>query len=167
MLSRSTSASIATVYVDRFASTSRGFDGRSTEKVHYDALYDYLYEHEYEAWFCNLAQQKYKIRDLKEFFLKLHTGESIVSATKDWSWEQRQKLGQRLLRDLAEGQMIWYESLRSNDWMWNNLYREKANELQRRLELDGYLFGDGLLLQQQADVINIEEEKSILGKTVD
>lgn len=161
MLSRSASASIATAYVDRFSSTSRGSYGGTTEKVDYNALYDYLYENEYEAWFCNLAQEKYKVRDLKEFFLKLHTGESIASALKEWSWEQRQKLGQRLLRDLAEGQMIWYESFRSTKWIWET-YRVKANELQRRLELDGYLFKDGRLLQQQTDVLNVEEEKNIL-----
>lgn len=84
-----------------------------------------------------------------------------MPATKEWSWEQRQKLGQRLLRDLAEGQMAWYEGFRSTDWMWK-IYSAKAAELQRRLELDGYLYRDGKLLQQQADVLNVEEEKSIL-----
>lgn len=161
MISRSASASIASAYVDRFSSTSRSSHGSTTEKVRYNDLYDYLYENDYEAWFCNLAQKIFKIRDLKEFFLKLHTGESVSTATKDWSWDQRQKLGQRLLRDLAEGQMLWYESVRSVDWMWKT-YSGKASELQRRLELDGYLFKDGKLLQQQMDVLNVEEEKSVL-----
>ena len=34
--------------------------------------------------------------------MKLHTGESLVKKTPDWTWQQREKLGQRYLRDLAE-----------------------------------------------------------------
>lgn len=135
--------------------------GQIKETVRYNDLYDFLYEREYEAWFCNLAKKNIRIRELKEFFMRLHTGESLVSATKDWSWEQRKKLGQRLLRDLAESQMGYYVTLRLQEWLWE-MYSGTANELQRRLELDGYLFREGKLLFQQADVLDVDQEKSVL-----
>jgi hypothetical protein len=161
MISRQTSVAISDSYVDRFSSASTNSFGSTREKVHYDRLYDFLYESEYEAWFCNLAQKHYRIRDLKEFFLKIHTGESMSSATKDWSWNDRQKLGQRLLRDLAEDMLIWYETFRSTEWLWKQ-YAPKAGELTRRLELDGYIFREGKLLPPQSDVLDVEQERSIL-----
>ena len=161
MISRQAAVAIANAYVDRFSSTSKSSYSGTTEKVHYNSLYDFLFENDYEAWFCNLAQKNYKIRDLKEFFLRLHTGESISSSTKDWSWENRQKLGQRLLRDLAEDKLVWYESTRGTDWIWK-MYSAKADELRRRLELDGYLFRDGKLLLQDADVLDVDHERSTL-----
>jgi hypothetical protein len=162
MISRQASVAIANTYIQRFSSSSRNSYGSSIEKVHYNSLYDFLFENEYEAWFCNLSQKLYKIRQLKEFFLKLHTGESLTSATKDWTWENRQKLGQRLLRNLAEDQLQWYETIRENQWLWNHLYASTADELVRRLELDGYIFQDGVLLFQQSDVLDVEQERSIL-----
>ena len=162
MISRQASVAIANTYIQRFSSSSRNYYGSSIEKVHYNNLYDFLFENEYETWFCNLAQKLYKIRQLKEFFLKLHTGESLTSATKDWTWENRQKLGQRLLRSLAEDQLQWYETIRENQWLWNHLYASTADELVRRLELDGYIFQGGRLLFQQSDVLDVEQERSIL-----
>jgi hypothetical protein len=161
MISRQASVAIANSYVNRFSSVTRNTYGGSSETVYYNQLYDFLYENDYEAWFCNLAKRHYKLRDLKEFFLQIHTGESISSATKDWTWLNRQKLGQRLLRDLAEDILIWYESVRSNEWVYKR-YTANADELTRRLELDGFIFRERKLLLQQSDVLDVEQERSIL-----
>ena len=161
MISRLASIAIADSYVNRFSTP--GYGVRTTsDKVHDDELYDFLYENEYEAWFCNLANNLFTIRGLKAFFLQIHTGESISTATKDWSWVDRQKLGQRLLYNLAEDMLIWYETIRPNDhWEWED-HAEEAEELTRRLELDGYIFREGKLLIQQSDVLDVEQERSIL-----
>lgn len=67
-------------------------------------LYDFLFEREYQAWFCNLARAVgTSSRGVKEFVMQVHTGETLASATKSWSWEQREALGQRYLADLARG----------------------------------------------------------------
>ncbi len=161
MISRLASVAIAHSYINRFSSVSH-YRGRTTsEEVHDDELYDFLYESEYEAWFCNLAKNLDTIRSMKEFFLQIHTGESISTATNDWSWVNRQKLGQRLLCDLAEDMLIWYETIRPNDWEWKQ-QAEDAEELTRRLELDGYIFREGKLLLQQSDVLDVDQERSIL-----
>ena len=161
MISRQATVAISNSYVDRFSSAFTNSFGDTREEVHCNRLYDFLYESEYEAWFCNLAQKHYRVRDLKDFFLKIHTGESISSATQGWLWNDRQKLGQRLLRDLAEDMLIWYETVRSTEWLWKQ-YAQKAGELTRRLELDGYIFREGKLLLQQSDVLDVEKERCIL-----
>jgi uncharacterized protein (DUF3820 family) len=157
MISRSTSLAIATVYTHRFTS-ELWQQGTRMEKVHRDSIYDFLYENDYEAWFCNHAKKPFKIIELKVWFMKIHTGESFVSFTKDWSWEQREKLGQRYLIDLARDYLRWFHTAKGEK------YNEDAMLLLRRLELDGYLYREGELLQPQQDVLNVEQEKGILQK---
>lgn len=161
MISRATSLAIANVYTERFTHVSSTSHGGRTEKVYRDSVYDFLYENEYEAWFCNLARAPIYIRNFKDFWLKIHTGESITEATKNWSWQQREKLGQRLLRELARDHLRWFKQQGANAyWMKNEA--KPSEELIRRLELDGYLYQEGELLQPQSDILNVEEEKGIL-----
>src|SRR5829696_8135808 len=115
MISRRCATAIANMYEERFSYTtsSRGNtygSTRTTYHYHVDTnkLYDFLYDRAYEAWFCNKAQNirdiNYSVRNraVKEYVMKLHTGETLASATPDMSWEQREKLGQRYLQDLAQ-----------------------------------------------------------------
>jgi hypothetical protein len=161
MISRATSLVIANAYTERFTHVSRARDGYRTEKVYRDSVYDFLYENEYEAWFCNLARASIYIRDFKDFWLKIHTGESISEAIKNWSRQQREKLGQRLLRELARDHLRWFKQQDASAfWMKNNV--KVSEDLIRRLELDGYLYREGEFLQPQSDILNVEEEKGIL-----
>ncbi len=161
MISRQSSLAIAEAYTQRFTHRSFSRHGGSTEKVYSHNIYDFLYENEYEAWFCNLARAPNYIRTFKDFWLKIHTGESLTPATKEWSWEQRRKLGQRILKDISRDYLRWYETVK-NDPFYGKSYQPSADKLRRRLELDGYVFRDGELLQQQSDVLNVEEETGIL-----
>lgn len=163
MISRSTSVAIASAYTDRFSHTSRNSRGGTTEEVYRDQVYDFFYEQEYEAWFCNLARAPLRVRSLKDWFLKIHTGESFVEATKNWPWDRREKLGQQYLCDLARDHLRWYDSVKFDSFMKEH-YSKPATLLMRRLELDGYMYKDGELLQQQEDILNVEQEKSILEK---
>ena len=161
MISRATSLAIANVYTERFTHVSSASHGGRTENVYRDSVYDFLYENEYEAWFCNLARAPIYIRNFKDFWLKIHTGESISEATKNWSWQQREKLGQRLLRELARDHLRWFKQQDASAfWMKKDV--KSSEELIRRLELDGYLYREGELLQPQSDILNVEEEKGIL-----
>ncbi|WP_148714332.1 hypothetical protein [Chitinolyticbacter meiyuanensis] len=160
MISRPTSLAIAKAYTARFSLVSRSH-GRSTEKVYRDKIYDFFYANEYEAWFCNLSKSHVSVRGLKEWFMKIHTGESFATATQDWSWEQRRNLGQRYLRDMARDHLRWFDSVKS-EGLYAQFYGDDTQHLLRHLELDGYIFRDGDLLQPQSDVLNVEEEKSAL-----
>jgi hypothetical protein len=116
MLSRKTTKSLAEVYHAMFAGhyDVTSVYGNTTNRFYSlekDSLYDFLYEHDYDAWFLNAAKAlPGKERDLKEFIMRLHTGEAVTSATPDWTWQQRSKLGQRLLKDFAEDVLVWSQT---------------------------------------------------------
>jgi len=129
--------------------------------VHREQVYDFLFANDYEAWFCNLAKSQMYVRAFKEFWMRIHTGESLTSATESWSWEQRRKLGQRLLRDLARDQLRFLEQVKDSPYFGKTFVAE-FQELHRRLELDGYVYQDRELYQQQTDLLDVEAERDIL-----
>lgn len=159
MISRRSARAIADAYQKHF--TSRGYHGsqrspsiRATPKE----FYDFLYEREYEAWFCNLAGKLYGERAVLEFVMKLHTGETIVSATEKWSWEQRTKHGQRLLVRLAEDMLNKLSQEPST-----TLAKPAIQTLSRPLELDGYVFKDGELRREEQDHVDVREAHGVIG----
>lgn len=159
MISRPTALALATAYTSRFT-TDATRDRPAV--VHRDAVYDFLFENNYTAWFCNVAKSPQSVRGFKEFWLKIHTGESLFSSTPQWTWEQREKKGQQLLHELAKDHLNWHEN-KARFMSWKPAsYAITTEALLRRLELDGYVYKDGLLLQQQGDVLNVEEEASVL-----
>lgn len=126
-------------------------------------LYDFLYALDYDAWFCNLIKAQRDAltsRPLKDFILKLHTGESLAAASSSWSWEERAKLGQRYIRDLAEDILQGWET--QVNAFFKDAAAEKAEALLRQLELDGHILQNGRLLAPERDVINVEQEAGLL-----
>jgi hypothetical protein len=157
MISRKTAMTIAEFYASKFSGRS---SSNSTATVYKDGLYDFLYENNYAAYFCNAARINRWPRDLKNWVLKLHTGETLVNATQNWSWQERERLGQRYLKDLAESILNWYAEGRDQ---WNQKrYDPLRDELLRRLELDGYVLRDATLRFTGGDVLNVEEERTLL-----
>lgn len=148
---------IASAYVGKFTFSSR----HSGETVYRDSLYEFLYERNYEAWFCNLARSFFGVRNLRNWFLGIHTGEAFVKATESWSWDQRQKLGQRYLFELSRDYLRWFHGEKATDYHNQNCAHH-ATVLERKLELDGYAFRDGDLLRQEVDILNVEQERGIL-----
>jgi hypothetical protein len=158
MIGRKSTISLADALTHRFYRYERGrYSNRYW--VHHEALYDFLYEHDYPAWFCNLAAS---IRDsggdhasgtraLKEFVLQLQTGESYVQSTPQWTWDQRSALGQEHLRKLAQDLLA---SATDGD--------DRAVKLKQTLELDGYLYIDGRLLPSEADILDVHEQVGVL-----
>lgn len=167
MISRQTCLAIADLYDEVFRVSVLPGDpaGRDDRFVTSDTdkLYDFLYGLDYDAWFCNLirsAKAPLSTRPLRDFLLKLHTGESLASASTSWSWEERQKLGQRYLIDLSQDILANWRS-HAHPYFQDET-SQLADVLLRQLELDGYLFQDGKLLAPERDVINVEEEVSLL-----
>ena len=150
MISRKTARIIAEVYERTFRRARR-----SARRIYYtidtSQLYDFLFDNDHPVHFCNSAKKTYQsvgTRQFKEFLMKLHTGETLVSVTPDWSWKQREKLGQRYLRDLAE------------DFL--NEYSNESADLRKQLELDGYRFESGGLLESEADILDADEETGLI-----
>lgn len=142
-----------------------------TYRVNGNGLYDFLYNHEYDAWFCNNARNiKHSLsatrqRAVKDFILKLHTGETI--AAPDWTWEQREKLGQRYLQDLAQDIVNEHAGLLDtpSHLLSDRKLQERAMKVRTllsRLQLDGYEYKDSRLLAPEFDVLDVEEETGVL-----
>ena len=153
--------SIATAYTNKFSYRSTSYHGRSREEVYSTRLYDWLYEREYEAWLCNSIRTISRIRSLKDFFLRIHTGESLVKATPDWPWDKRKALGVKQLEYLAKDFLFWYEE-ECNDQYSRSCYGKYAEEIQRRLEMDGYVYRDGMLLHPETEILDVEQESGLL-----
>jgi len=138
---------------------------RNYYRLKVDALYDFLYEHDYDAWFINAAHNL-RISDdraLKEFIMRLHTGETVATVTPEWTWPQRAQLGQRLLRDLAEDILILNHT---QDKYLPSKAKELLPKLLSELELDGYIFRDKNLYFTEAAVLDTEGEEGILEKLI-
>jgi len=125
-------------------------------------FYDFLYERNYAAWFCNIIKMlKNYHRQIQETIMKLHTGESIVNATPTWSWEQRQKLGQEYLFNLAQDILIYYSD-NPPSVKYHKPQVELISKLISSLELEGYIFKDKKLLIPEKDILEIQEEMGII-----
>lgn len=174
MITRRTALAIAEVYTEAFYSSYRatyGINQRTEYRVDIDKLYDFLYSCNYEAWFCNQSKKTINhgqsvgnaTRKLKEFIMKLHTGETQSQVTQEWTWEQRKRLGQEYLRNLAADILSkWYK-----DWEQASSYSKphienKVSELLRNLELDGYIYQDSRLLAPESDILDTQEESGAI-----
>jgi hypothetical protein len=163
MISRKTAQKLAKIFRMEFASEEwRGHTTQSyrPSKVYRDKLYDFLFGCSYEAWFCNTAKTLPSPRDVEEWLLKLHTGETQATATPNWSWEQREKLGQEYLHNLSEDILLWHQR-DLDDWHKNH-YAEHITALKSGLEIDGFIWRDGKLLKPEEDVIDIRHSETVL-----
>jgi len=173
MISRKSAMAVGKTYEETFYNYhSAGQRRQSYRTVNNKGLYDFLYEHEYETWFCNAARlidssSTAGTRPMREFVMRLHTGETVAEATKDWSWKQRELLGQRLLADMAKDILGYLQTQGSGDSDYTRKeYRQKFADLKHQLELDGYIYRDGQLLKPEKDALNIEESTGVLHNLV-
>jgi hypothetical protein len=158
MISRKTALSLADVVCRNFYNYT-GLSNLYKYSIDSNGLYDFLYENDYPAWFCNMAQGIHgsssthanATRKLKEFIMRLHTGESLYNATKDWSWEQRANLGQEYIIRIIEDLIATI-----------NLDAKESVDLLAKLELDGYEVLDNRLLIPETDVLDVEEETGVI-----
>jgi hypothetical protein len=138
--------------------------GSSYHTVDVNKLYDFLYENDYPAWLCNAIKRTYSpvgTRELKEFIMKLHTGESQFEVTKDWNWDQRELLGQNYIKDLCEDVLKYYTLNEPPEYGTDSM-KSLIQSLKESLELDGYIYKDSRLAFSESDVFDATEEKGIL-----
>jgi hypothetical protein len=166
MISRRTSRVIAEVYEKYFREYHHPRHGDGYYNLNTEAIYDFLFDNNYPAWFCNLAKntlESYGTRKFKEFIMRLHTGESVVSATKEWTWKQRELLGQENLHNLAKDVLSFWSNMRDEDDKKH--YAHDIDTLTKNLELDGYSYKNHQLLVSESDVLDTQEETGVLETT--
>lgn len=165
MISRRSTLFLARLFQEWFSRNERvqssGYSStptwRSVPKL--TEMYDFLYEHNFPAYLCNSVRSFHSARQVQDWILQLHTGESLVGATKGWEWSQREKLGNRHLRDLAECLLAGFERADPATQAYRGSH---APDLRAALELDGYRFSGGKLLEPEAEVLNVEQERGVL-----
>lgn len=168
MISRSASHLIAEIYASTFDLKRKWQTSFIGQKEFYYAidcniLYDFLYERNYDTWFLNVIEcsRFSSPRSLEEFIMKINTGESLVEGTKTWTFPQREKLGQRYIKDLAEDIIEYIEVNRASR-------SENIEKLKSKLELDGYIWNPiskKLLFSEEA-ALDVKEEQSVLATLV-
>ena len=165
MISRKTTHSLGKVFSEIFKQPkiTTYISTFTTYIVNTTKLYDFLFDHEYSAWFCNKASQIKSYthtRPMKEFIMKIHTSETLYQVTKDWTLDEARKLGQRYLSDLTEDILnFWYSDC--DDYTKNNS-KSAIIELENRLNLDGYFFKNSRLFYSEEDVLDIKEQIGVL-----
>jgi len=159
MISRKSAAGIAAAYYKLFTSSGRYSSGQRYTSVQSRQIYDFLYENEYRAWFCNQPSKFHEGSQLDKWLKRIHTGESLYEATSNCTWEQRQALGQELLRNMARDFHRWYLK---QDSFYLGEYQNVHDNLLRQLELDGYVFRGNDLVEDEAEPIDTVEETGLL-----
>lgn len=174
MISRKTALSLAEVYTKAFYNLHKSYSSHNSSlrySIEKDKLFDYLFINDYPAWFCNKSKKtsgwsetyKTATRELKEFIMKLHTGETQFDATLNWTWKQREQLGQEYLLNLATDILNkWH-----NDWKKASKYEKpeittEIEILQKSLELDGYIYKNSTILSPESEILDKEEESGVL-----
>lgn len=166
MISRRTSRTIAEIYEKMFRNLHSSTGGARYYTLNKDTIYDFLFDNNYPAWFCNLAKGTWEssiTRKFKEFIMRLHTGESSMSVTSEWTWKQREQLGQENLHNLAQDMLNHWSDM--DDEQDKEYYASEIDFLTRNLELDGYSYKDHRLLISESDVFDVQEEAGVLEAT--
>ncbi len=164
MISRRTTVALAQLFRHKFVRPSyTGYRSGASPSYFAEgaALYDYLFERDYDAWLCNKGKAlRGEPRVIQDFIMRLHTGETQYEATKDWTWKQRQQLGQRILHELIEDVL--------NDYVQNrpsyipDAIAGDLRTLQSSVELDGYAYRGSRLIAPEMDVLDVQEEAGVL-----
>jgi hypothetical protein len=167
MIARETARLIARLVTSSFTKLyeSSSYGGRRIRYTYSNAseVYDFLFDHEFPVWLCNAARtacSTTSTRPLQDFLMKLHTGEAQYSATPDWTWAQREKLGQQYLQQLAEA-ILGHWSAGDSRYMPGGI-DSLTTGVRNRLELDGYTFAGTTLLAPEEDALDAEEEAGAL-----
>lgn len=173
MISRKSTKLLAELYEYEFTETTT---------IKLSDFSDFLYERDYSPEFMQTAKQALRtlVRPV-DFIKQIHTGESLNQMTINWNSTDKIELGQNLLKKLAEDIINIYEDKKPN--IITILPGEKNDtsletikmlnkriikpftmigSLKKQLELDGYIYRDGVLYFSESSVIKEKEEQSYL-----
>jgi hypothetical protein len=183
MISRKSAKLIADAYNAHYQGTkiTRYRSGQIAYDIKGNDIYNFFYEQDYEPWFLSIiGSSTGNSIQLIKVLMGIHTGETLFKVTTDWKPEQRQNLGQRLLKKLAEDIFKLYESIpvqkvdlsRARNPNEERLLRAVAgvhrpaaeilDNLKSQLEIDGYIYRDGVLYASESSVIDEAEEQNFL-----
>jgi hypothetical protein len=163
MISRSTTKFLADIYGDLF--TTQRTHTQTPYSIDPKRLYDFFFERDYDPWFLSMVEHAFLRypRNLAEFIMNIHTGESLIAGTSNWTQAQREKLSQKYLTDLAEDIIDFCDSRN-----FTSQTKENILKLKSKLELDGYGWNSAnkKLLFSEEGVLDAKEEQGFLAALV-
>src|SRR5689334_22930491 len=153
MISRKSARLLGEAYTLVFSTEEVRRRGSSTDiykqfTILNDDLRDFLYDEQFPDWllfFLNVQSNKTNERILKDRIMGFHTGEAftlVKNPYADTSPEARQKAGQQILRSLAQSVLNLSEQTQQTEQA-----SQVLNELKSELEVDGYLYRNGTLVE--------------------
>lgn len=151
-ISRRTVKLLADLYVETF----RKWESRGSalgDPIYTEPLYALVYEHDGDPWLCSHLEAKRYAPELRSFIRKLHTGESVNNDT--WTLAQRAAYGQKRLLELCTA------ILRADE---DTVLEDDRAPLRSALELDGYVFRNGRLLETEGETQDVEVERGELAE---
>ena len=163
MLSRGSALAIANTYGEVFRIRDRlMFAANQTAR---NSLHDFLFEREYPLWVCEEANKLYKVRNVQEWIMRLHTGQSVCSQEAG----DPVRVGRQLLHKLAEDilNFFWQDPRvqnpqASDERYYRHQFEPLFGSLQRRLKFDGYEYENGRLRAPESDVLDTKESAGVL-----
>jgi hypothetical protein len=165
VITRMNARLVAELLAFRFTE-SEYYHHKTRYHINEDRLYDFLYDYEFEGWLCNGAVKSCtpyrEVEGLKRYVMRLHTGETLFESTKNWTWEQRQRLGQRCLTDLAASLLVEADAQKDAKSCPLSEFVTKVAFLRKSLELDGYFFMDGHLFAPEREVLDTKDRVGVL-----
>lgn len=163
MLSRRTASALGDAYKEVFGFTDpSGDEWVSDDKVYNDKLYDFLFGNEYPTWFCNGVRMLDSPREVKEHFMRLHTGETQAEANPGMDLAARERLGQEYIRRLAEDILRQQNTESLTGFTVGGVQHRADVLLLKSLQLDGNVYCDCRLIASESDVLDTQEEGGVL-----
>ncbi|HEY6806539.1 MAG TPA: hypothetical protein VI306_23365 [Pyrinomonadaceae bacterium] len=185
MISRKSAKLIGEVYALHFQSPMPSYTPGmlDTKQVIADELNDFLFTNDYDLWFLQVMRSLPNNQNdqlLMRAVMGIHTGETLVPGTKEWTYPNRQKLGQTILLKMAEDMLRLYDILEYNKIDYSKAtteaqvkilqtfeqYPRKAEDklalMKSQLEIEGYIYREGKLLPTEHSVIDDRQEQTYL-----
>jgi hypothetical protein len=175
MISRRSTKLIADAYAEHFKNPLLEINawllGPKVYKLKDEEAYNFLYVREYEVAFLQVMASYINGQTTQKLSMAIrgiHTGETLVPATTQLNYPQRQQMGQGLLKRLAEDMLQHYEitPVRQIDYtkirnekdleIWEHVIKLERpaapilNALKASLEMDGYIYQEGHLYRRRA-----------------
>jgi len=187
MISRKSARLIAELYEQEFTSIAlpnlQQTCGRVTQ---WSKLYEFLYDLEYDSAFLEWLEKSVRTGVvLKDFIMRIHTGESLNAITIKLSKAEKAARAQELLRILARDILNLFNSkirpqlltptatargemLRIVNAMNESQQRpfQIVDRLKSQLELDGYVLRDEQLYYSESAIVPDREEQTYLRSLV-
>ena len=178
MIGRRSTKRMAECAVAMFAQ-AKGIDRGNW--IPWDPVHDYFFERDFDAKFLKVVELAASRgeRPFIEFFLGLHTGETVPGAV-GLSADALQAAGQLYLQSIAQEFLKHEEGLRLIPAATNDRTRDAITAAQLRvmrakwlppiealrsaLELDGYAFRDGALYFRESSPVPAEKHRDLLVK---